>query len=643
MSTWLYQFWIYAFKTAKHWGRGPRNWTVDLLRFEIFKTANLLPHSRSPDINFESMIHQQFHPVMPQGAMQSFDETSLIAKPSPLCCWSIHYENEIDYEPCKTRTPSPEMDCDGLDEAAWRPWPSSETEPSISQTLTQGLGSNHFSDIAAENLPIALHKVAQALKTTDQNFLEETFGFGIMARRYDIVNQILNKHRSEFLRDTEKAKRLPMTMPFHLAVTYLDGSKACCLVLDELFGHDLNYRASDTNNLGHTVFDCLMMTILKAHTCVTPGEVDDGLRDEKSFPGEEVDICGRFDADSDNVRALVATGISGIPFSWKHKFCHTSTQAICHCIQALAKHSMTSGDDMITDVLSGLFVKRCVNCGLKMQLTPLHTLVLVAFQLGQSGAKDEDLFGIIAILLCILRLDADPLQTVDVSVAALFSEEQSREAELLGCSHTPLRARQVVELAWRHIDKWSSKAQIGWAIFYHILRIAEQTWSSEYDEPIGKECKFHDEYDELIDKIDKECKFHDCPGKTNFARNAQLLALYAAVQTEVLTYRRLREEDAWVSPFFDMPSVLRSLKTGDPLSIDLIRKDMMQPLCENGWFCSGDPWFPRAEHVRKYHFSNLEDWSRTTYLVPPVSDGCYYEFQGYRELSTRELFIVEIC
>lgn len=615
MSTWLYQFWVYAFKTAKYWGRGPRDWTLDLLRFEQFKTAGLVQSPRSPVTNFETMVRQHFHSVMPQSARRSLDETSLIAKPSPLCRWSIHYSNNMKYEACKTRTPSPERDRDPLDEAAWRPWPSSDINPSMSQKLTVGLGSNHFSDVAAEDLPISLKKVARTLETADENFLEETLGFSIMARNFDMVGEILadwyERHCDKPMEHSETLERIRSVMPYHLAVTYLDGSKACCKVLDTLMDFNLNIRARDTNKFGHTVFDCLMMTILKAHTKVTPGELDDSLRDEKSFPGEEVDICGRFDADSDNVRALVASGQSGIPFSWKHKFCHTSTQAICHCLQTSAKKSILIDDDMITDVPSGLFVKRCLYCGLKMQLLPLHTLVLVAFQLGQSGAKDEDLFGIIAILLCILRLDADPLKTADVSMAALFPGEGSEEADLMGCSHSPLRACQIVALAWRHVDKWSSKAKTGWAIFFHILRIAEHTWSNEY-ELTDHECESYER--ECYKGKCFEYESDACLGRDKLSKDAQLLGLWAAVQTEILTYRRLREEDPWVSPFFDMLSVLRSLETGEPLVIELIRKDMIKPLCEHGWFHSRDPWCPRAEDVMKYHFSNLEDWFRTTFI-----------------------------
>lgn len=616
----MYQFWVYAYKTAKHWGRGPRNWTADLLGFESYSAARMMQNPRSPVTDFETMVYQPSHSGMPRSPIQNLNKTRLTAKPSPLCHWSIHYSADVDHEDWKSRTPSPEPDCNSLNEATWKPWPSSDNGPSFHQTLTQGLGSNHFSDVEAENLPIALNEVVQALETTEDGLLEERLGFSIMARNFYMVTDILEKYKRKYGRGSaaysEFIGRVRRMMPLHLAVTYLDGSKACCAVVDSLLesGH-IKFRPSDTNSLGHTVFDCLMMNILKAHTYVTPGEVDDGLRDEKSFPGEEVDICGRFDADSDSVRALIAAGKSGIPFSWKHKLCHTSTQAICHCIQAFAKYSISTRDEMITDAPSGLFLKHCVCCGLRMQLRPLHTLVLIAFQLGQSGAKDEDLLGMIAILLCILHSDADPLGTADISMATLFPGEASDAAEMSECSHEPLRAGQMAKLASRGIEKWSNKAKVGWNISYHIFRIAERAWS---ERTISKLTDYELTDDELTDDELADCGHRHYPATSAFIKDAQLTAVHAAVQTELLTYRRLAEEDPWISRYFDMRSVLRSLETDQPLSIDLITKDMMQPYYKNGRFHSPDPWCPRAVHVMKFHFSNLEDWSRTTFLPPTM-------------------------
>lgn len=631
MSTWLYQFWMYAFKTTKYWGRGPRHWTADLLKFENFKATDVISTPRSPVAGFENMLHEPFHSAVPQSFNQSLVQTKLVKQPSPLCRWSIHYKNKIKYERCRSPTPSPESNIDESDEAAWKPWPSSETGSSLHETLTQGLGGNTFSNVASENLPIAYSIVAQALETSEHESLEETLGFSIISRNFGMVEEILREYWEaasivEWLQFVEKIQRIK---PYHLAVTYLDGFRACCAVINALIGSEIPFRASDTNNLGHTIFDCLMMTILKAHTGVTPGEVDDGLRDEKNFPGEEIDICGRFDADSDCVRCLVAAGKTGIPFTWKHKFCHTSAQAICHSILALMWISIMTGDKPFTDEPSGVFLKRCVGCGLKMQLKTLHTLVLTAFQLGQSGAKDEDLFGMIAVLLCVLRSDTDPLVTADVSVATLYPDDASSSAEILDCSHEPLRVSQMAEHAWQHTHKWSSEAKIGWAIFCEILRIAERAWEaanemaeSEMEENEMEESEMEEsemEESEMEERKSTDCDCVICRGPSKFSKDARLPTLYAAVQTELLTYRRLRGNDPWISPNFDMESVLRSLQAEEPFAINLIQQNMMQTFCKSGCFESDeedDPLRPRAEHVMKYHFSNLEDWSRTTFLLP---------------------------
>jgi|SRR6266516_104831 len=117
----------------------------------------------------------------------------------------------------------------------------------------------------------------------------------------------------------EKALETAGHYPLHLATSYLDGSSACCTIFDAI-AHSGLAKVTDVNNLNHTVFDNLMIAILKSHTSMLPGAVDNGLREEKRFPGEEIDICERWDADSECVRALITAGISPIPFEWKHNF-----------------------------------------------------------------------------------------------------------------------------------------------------------------------------------------------------------------------------------------------------------------------------------------------------------------------------------
>jgi len=89
------------------------------------------------------------------------------------------------------------------------------------------------------------------------------------------------------------------------------------------------------NPLGHTVLDTLMMGILKSHTSCSPFIVDDRLAKDKRFVGEDLDVCGRWDADSPCIRKLLSEGHLAIPPDWKHMFCHTSAQALCHSIGTL--------------------------------------------------------------------------------------------------------------------------------------------------------------------------------------------------------------------------------------------------------------------------------------------------------------------
>jgi hypothetical protein len=191
--------------------------------------------------------------------------------------------------------------------------------------------------------------------------------------------------------------------PLHLASSYLDGAKTCCKVFDQIVlgmpTGEASVRKLYVNHLNHTVLDNLMIAILKAHTSCTPVMVDEAFKKENRFAGEEVDICGRWDADSGCIRQLQASGNPTIPRSWKHMFCHTSAQAITHCIGTLF------GPHWAPDINtpSGIFHKRCLNetCGLKLQLKPLHTLVVTAVYLAQLGSDGETLFGMIACLLCL--------------------------------------------------------------------------------------------------------------------------------------------------------------------------------------------------------------------------------------------------
>jgi hypothetical protein len=150
------------------------------------------------------------------------------------------------------------------------------------------------------------------------------------------------------------------------------------------------------------------------------------------------------------------------------------------------------------------------------------------------------------------------------------------------------------------------------------MDIGVEDGNNEEEEDRDKD--MDEDCDEDSDKdggIPGYCWLHDyTPYQQNFfGKNKSLATLWAAVQTELLTYRRIAEGDPWISANFDMQSVLESLEKGKELAIRLVSKGMMKPFCSCGIFHdSEDPACLRVEEASAYYFSNLEDWSRTTYL-----------------------------
>ncbi|MCJ1469539.1 hypothetical protein MMC07_008172 [Pseudocyphellaria aurata] len=600
MSTWLYQFWFHGFKTAKHWGRGPRRWTASFLRFDAVQAL-------SPAL----------HPVLPRGDITAsnsqLNSTSTRVRtvhvPSQLCKWSIHYRQDVRYQYIMSQTPSPEPEPepDLLDEESWRDWPIASENQSCQERLLESVVGNDFSDINTEDLPIAVSHLVKTLEAPNDRLIEEAFGFGVMARNVKVLDE-LSRELGKFSRELyeEVRKRIEEIHPFHLASSYLDGSKTCCSVFGTLITMErLPLRSKSRNKMGHTVFDNLMIAILKAHTSITPGMIDDGLRNEKRFPGEEVDICGRWDADSDCVRELLRAGDSSIPFAWKHKFCHTSVQVICHCVDTIIQIGYCVHDEPVLDVPSGLFIKRCETCGLRMELQPLHTIVLTAIFVACFGATDEDMFDMLAVLLTVLKEGADPRVTVEISIPALFPNEADN-ADLTGCIHqhfTPLDLAN--SLHSRLVERWSSKTRTGWEIFCHVLRLSEQTWKSFKLPFMDDDC--------ILDE-DARDKNHRWRTPNYFGKTRELAVLSGAVQAEYLTYRRVAEGDPWLSSNFDMDAIRESLDKDEMPTIGFFENDMVHPVCNCGNFNSFTPGVPLAQDIMRDHFSNLEDWSRTTFI-----------------------------
>ena len=629
MSTWMYQFWLFSFKTAKHWGRGPQNWTADILGFQNYHQRSTISIS-SPNTP-GAVVGTPASQMTPRSEeLANAHAESAPREPSPLCRWSIHYK-PIIYQRLPESPRSPPADVNIHDEASWPEWSATSRPVTITEKLCDNLQSNDFSNIERGHLPIAVDQIATAARRSPGEIAIEAIGFTIMSRNVRLL--------SNYLEDESIDLDSSGLYPFHLAISFLDGAKTCCELLECLQGlRPLSLRRLYVNDLGHTILDQLMIAILKGHTSCHPSVVDIHFKNDKRFAGEEVDICGRWDADSDCIRTLMANGTAGIPFKWKHMFCHTSVQAICHCI------GIIFGPDWGPNINapSGLFVRHCSSCGLKMELLPLHTLVLVGLHLSQSGCKDENLFGILACLLCMVSNGANPLMKAAVSLQALLSDDAGSE-----CNHEEL---DPAEFAERLFVSWPSmgtdELKIGWLVVCQVLKRSQSDWTGPYRRrwfaleergydddsdsssesgqdvmSIGSERPINSSDNEMSTNEEEEVReIHYCIKCENdrdhfFGRSKGLGSLWASIQTELLTYRRVEEGDGWMSQNFDMKALNESLTRGNKLDIALVRNKMMKPYCSGGEFPGACLACPVPEDVAAYHFSNLEDWNRSTFLL----------------------------
>ena len=623
----MYQFWLFSFKTAKHWGRGPQNWTADILDFQNYHQrttiSTSLPSTPGAGVGTPA---SQFSPRSDEMANTSGEADAI--KPSPLCRWSIHCK-PVYYQPLPPSSHPPPEDVNFHDEASWPEWSASSPSITLTEKLCDNLQSNNFSNIERDKLPIAVDQIATAARRSPEELAIEAIGFTIMGRNVDL----LTTHLKNWVIDIDSSG----LYPFHLAISYLNGAKTCCDVLDTLLSYrPLSLRKLYVNDLGHTILDQLMIAILKGHTSCSPSVVDVHFKRHKRFAGEDVDICGRWDADSDCIRTLLAKGIAGIPFEWKHMFCHTSVQTICHCIGTIF------GPDWAPNINapSGLFVRHCSSCGLKMELLPLHTLILVGHHLSRSGCKDENLFGVLASLLCMLSNGANPLMKAAISLQALLGDDAGGE-----CNHEELDPAEFAESISRP-SMGTKELKNGWQVVCQVLKRSQSEWNADPSRrrSTAKDGDYDDDSDEpnwsgqdvmSIDSgasmnssedemsIDEEeesgeryrCMRCECGRDHFFGRSKDLASLWASIQTELLTYRRLQEGDRWISQNFDMKALHESLTRGNKLDIALVRNKMMKPYCWGGEFPDAYPACPVPEDVAAYYFSNLEDWNRSTFVI----------------------------
>ena len=538
VSSWLYEFWFFAFKTAKSWSHGPLSWDAVSLNFSSYSTGTPMTIPNSPILD-----------------VRSPPSRTNISFPPSVCRYTIHYYPDAEFGIVEAGNAIELCDAsqEPFGEGTSQPRPDEMVLAPYEEMLFNNLKATQLTTRKTKTLPIAVAPIIEACRSSPKRLTKEALGFAIIGRNEKLVESILNRLNVHELEDF---------YPLHLATSYLDSSKVCCSIFWLVLRHHSSWQLSKMrNNIGHTVLDNLFVTIIRSHTTLVPGDIDTGLRTEGRFPGEEMDICGRWDADSDCFRDLINAGISSIPSKWKHKFCHTSAQTVCHCISAMYAESGPN----ILEASSTLFSKHCELCGLRTELFPLHMAVITAFHLAQSGMEDEDLFGILALVLRMTYFGARADAKTRIPTSLYFERSEAEANFALDeCNHKEQTAYELASsVPQSYIQHWPETTRTGWTVLCLVLRDMERTRLDTYD-------------------YDQRCE-HGC--KPTLPLSENLRVLFTAIQTELFTYRRQCDTDPWLSSSFDMRELLRNLQRGERLSVKrLTSQEVMKIPCECGYF-----------------------------------------------------------
>ena len=582
MSSYLHQFWYFAVKTSKHWGHGPRTWTAENLGFlqGIHETPHLGP--LSPSLRFGPLSPSVQSPATFVGISATPGRETSIPRPTDLCNWAIHVA-VVDYEPMESEQHHPRED-------VLQEWPAGWENPPFQQRLRDGIENNDFSNIKAEDMPITLQPIVQAVDRSPDVLLEEALGFAIIGRNTDLVADLCSKI-------DEKGLDVSGLRPLHLAIGYLDGSRTCCNIINHLGSLKLDYKGADDHGL--TLFESLMVTILRSHTSIEPHELNETYKNNKSFVGEEVSICGRWDMDSDCIRMLHSQEHSAIPNHWKHSFCHTSVQAICHSISALSRIALTTWA-----LPNGtLFTRTCFKCGETLRLGALHSFILTMYLLARSGMAGENLFGAIAGYLCLVSNRFDPTVAWPISISLLQGQDSVED----DCNHTPMFPDEFAERLTPHLmSTWTSDVEIGWNLFCLIVRCCRVPMT--IDQTINDEMEYEN------DRKFRNCSFVCLARGGPKFEDTNLVTLWASIQAELLTYRRVHEDDPWISIRFNMAEALHTFQSEISFKGGFLKEGLVteESYCKCGGMGKGEP--PVADDVSLSSHMNFDIWNRSKYI-----------------------------
>ncbi|KAI3323492.1 hypothetical protein HD806DRAFT_89185 [Xylariaceae sp. AK1471] len=587
LVNYFHDFYIHGLVMAKTWGGAPvsarQGWSIA-----------------------ENPTTPSFYTNLPSSPLllESPARRDIPNPPTHLCNWAIHVPEPTGDAYC----------CDGPVEQ-----PHARIIGSFTDELRRSMIYSTFTSNSVEDLPLAQDTILHAIENEPKALEIDAWKLAIIAGNSILLSDLLSKNNNKLPEGIDDIH------PFHLAASFLDGGNACCEVftsLTRILGVTYAFR-HDVDNFGHTILDALMVSILRSHTSISPDAVSYGFHSPNRFPGEEKDICGRWDPETPRVRDLFQQGFPRIPTRWKHPFCHTAVQAIYHCIVII--YSPACAPDI--NKLSGLFTRRCTECGMELKPGPLHTLVVITFYLAQLGMPGETLFGALAVLVCLLSLGADVSLTANISV-----EEILKTSEGGKCHHTYLSPLELMQrVPGSVVDGWSDDCKVGWNCFAQVLIHAVKHELSSHDNELERDSEKRsgedlDDSSELSsdDILDEyRCDlirsgFDDVHGQwlKLQCQDAKIGLLWATIQAELLTYRRVKEGDLWVSENFSMKALEAWLlgQSADFLT-PLVEDNMMLAHSRCGWFY--DAWsfvWPVAQEVSARYFMNMDIYDRATYI-----------------------------
>jgi hypothetical protein len=216
----------------------------------------------------------------------------------------------------------------------------------------------------------------------------------------------------------------------------------------------------------------------------------------------------------------------------------------------------------------------------------------------------------------------DPVIEVIVSIDLLLGIDAGTQ-----CTHEALRPIDLVDrLPAKIIDGWSTELQRGWHIFCYLLRPSEHNVDPSDGHKtffdwhcICKDGSFRREYDSECHDFSAFLQKYNQDRFSQHGKRSDFVHIWTAVQTELITYRRIHENDPWISSFFNLDALQNSFQMGTEISMPLLDRSMISPYCCCGH--TGNYWgLALEEDMEAYHFSNLDVRDRTLHIPLP----CHY-------------------